>query len=139
MTMTTKIKSKWALIIPVLLIIIFIGVMCIMFCAYPNGDAIIEKMNDKDFETLSDISEDTIILDLFLPDGANRMITFIKTVNFSSETVTIYYFDDLKSLNAYYDGLDEPDEDEALYKRGKAVISGSKEAASDIRWIFWAF
>jgi len=129
-------KTTFSIIIALLVIIVF-GSVVMLFFSVPDGDAIEEAMAKDDYVTLSDINSSTPILNLLLPDGATRAITFTKNVNLDFKTVTIIYFDDYKSLNTYHDSLNL-DEGQVALSRGKALFVGEKEETTSARWIIWA-
>jgi len=124
-------------IISIILVIVIVFFATLLFFSVPNGDSIEKAMAKDDYVTITDISNTTPILGQLLPDGANREMTFTKNVNLDFKTVTVIYFDDHKSLNAYKDSIDSNDEQVAL-SRGKALFIGPKEETTSTRWMLWA-
>lgn len=137
MTQTRTNMMKTTIIGIVLVIIIIL--IIVLFLAVPDGDALKNTMDDKNFETVFDINKDTLLLGLLLPDGATRSLTFMKNINGDIDNVVVIYFDTYKARNAYYNDLDESDDDEIAFRRGKAVIMGTKDATVALRFRLWAY
>jgi len=131
-----KKKNRWPLIFIVFVIIVAAGVYT-MFFAFPNAESIKDAMLKADFEVFSDINPDTPLFGLALPDGAERSIKFIKTLNGDIFVVEVTYFDSYQSAKTFYDEM-EVDSDEAKYVRGNVLINGTAESAKDLRWKIWS-
>lgn len=130
-------KSKAPLAFIILVIIAAAGVYA-MFFAMPSGDAVKTTMEKEDFNVFADVNKDTPILGALLPEGANRSIIFVKTLNSKTYRVVVLYFNDYQSAKEYYDSLEtEPDEGDLRFIRGNAVMEGTEESVKKLRWKVW--
>lgn len=131
---TTK-KAIYAISSILSIIVVCFAIM--LFFTVPNGDAITKAMRYDDYGVVSDVNSSTPALSLLLPKGANRSIVFTKNVNLDITIVTVFYFDDSKSLKAYKDSIDT-DENYVALKRGKALFVGPTKQTKSLRWKLWA-
>lgn len=134
----TKVGTRGT-IISTVAVILAITILLLLFLVMPSSEAVKDKMASKDFGTVIEVNDSTPILGLLLPKGATKSLTFFKDVNAEISTVEVLYFESTKTLKDYYNSLDEPSEGKALYRRGNAVIFGTKEAVNMIRWQVWLF